>query len=425
MRIPQNTILRPNLKPTLLVLTSSFPNSPGDETCGYIRDFAQRLCSQFKVEVLVPPDCKSARRSGDKFSLRRSVSVLPTAIDPFKGCVDLNQLLGAGVLKKLGALISLGCFFVRAAALSLRADIICSHWMLPCGLMGALISRILGKPHIVVEHSGALHVLSRRRGGRAITRWIVANSRRVVTVSADLKRKLVSLCPDAAGKTHVIPMGVQTPPARCDEPPVLKSELSEQQPLHTILFIGRLTRIKGLDVLFQALEGLDGVQLIVAGDGAHRQELEGLSRELSLEVRFTGSVSSDEREALLAQCDAVVLPSVELPDGRTEGTPVVCLEAMAAGRPVVASRVGGLGEVISDGHNGLLFDAGDHRMLREKLMLALGDDSLRERIARNARQSAGAYYWPVIASRFSRIFYDTLKDDSVGYTQQDGTRGAD
>jgi glycosyltransferase involved in cell wall biosynthesis len=169
------------------------------------------------------------------------------------------------------------------------------------------------------------------------------------------------------------------------------------------LFIGRLTEIKGLGVLLKSLEGLDGVRLIVAGDGETRNQHQSMARELSLDARFLGSVGAMEREQLLSGCDAVVIPSTVLSDGRCEGMPVVCLEAMAAGRVVVASRIGGLAEVIDDEENGLLFEQGDAQMLKKKLILAMSDDSVRKRISENAQRTAAAHDWNRIGLRFSNL----------------------
>ena len=195
-------------KPTLLLLTSSFPSSPDDETCGYVRDFARSLAVEFNVTVLAPPDRRAVEWPSDAFTLTRSRSILPFIRDPFQAGDDLNDLISKSPLARLAALVSVFCFFARAVALALRADAICSNWMVPSGLVGALISRAFGKRHVVVEHSGALHLLARMRGGRRIARFIVAGSDRIVTVSEDLKRKLVELCPEAANKVEVIPMGI-------------------------------------------------------------------------------------------------------------------------------------------------------------------------------------------------------------------------
>jgi glycosyltransferase involved in cell wall biosynthesis len=85
---------------------------------------------------------------------------------------------------------------------------------------------------------------------------------------------------------------------------------------------------------------------------------------------------------------------------------------MAASRLVIASRVGGLAEVITDGHDGMLFDAEDHRMLQEKLMMALSNDRLRERIATNGRRAIESYNWTAIGAQFIRILNDSL-DNSL------------
>lgn len=405
---PYTTTLKHSHKPTLLLLTSSFPRSPDDETCGYIRDFARGLSVDFNVTVLAPPDRSAVQWPPDAFMLTRSRSLLPRRLDPLQAGADLNHLASGSPFAKLAALVSLVCFFGHALASASRADAVCSHWMIPSGLVGALICRLLGKAHVVVEHSGALHLLTRIRGGRRLARLIVEGSDRLVTVSADLNRKLIALCPEAKTRVSVIPMGVSVCSPCRETIPTNKST-------RTILFIGRLTEIKGLDVLLRAMSRRDDLRLIVAGDGERRDELESLARALSVNARFIGRIGALEREQLLSVCDIVVIPSRVLANGRTEGTPVACLEAMAAGRAVIASRVGGLAEAIVDGENGLLFEQGDDRMLKEKLSLVLSDDSLRRKIAENARRSAAAYDWARIASRYSGIIKSALrKNDAIG-----------
>jgi glycosyltransferase involved in cell wall biosynthesis len=388
-------------KPSLLLLTSSFPNSPDDETCGYIRDFASSLAADFNVTVLAPPDPAAVLWSTGHFTVTRYSSLLPQSVDPLTAGADLNDLASGSLLTKLAAVISLVCFFAQALVLALRADAICSHWMVPSGVVGAIIRRILGKPHVVVEHSGALHLLARIRGGRRVTRFIVKGSDRIVTVSLDLKRKLVALCPEASDHIDVIPMGVTVPSTG--------DMLNSTESTRTILFIGRLTEIKGLDVLMNAMSGLKDLRLIVAGDGERRKELECLALTLGLNAEFVGRISANERSRLLSKCNAVVIPSRVLSGGRTEGSPVVCLEAMAAGRLVIASRVGGLAETIVDGENGLLFDPGNCSLLKEKLLLGLSDGKLRRKLVENARGLTADFGWDQIGSRYTTVINRALR----------------
>jgi glycosyltransferase involved in cell wall biosynthesis len=247
-------------------------------------------------------------------------------------------------------------------------------------------------------------------------------------VSSDLKRKLISLSPQAALSIDVISMGIDANSFPEGGETRLLSACTtrgSQRMGRTVLFIGRLTEIKALDVLLKAMSELSDVQLIVAGDGPLRAAYESQAGELSVRAVFLGKVSAAQRTCLLRDCDAVVIPSRALPDGRTEGTPVVCLEAMAAGRLVIASRSGGLAELIKDGQNGLLFDASDHLMLAKTLVRALGDDYLRETISANARQFAQRYDWREVAPQFIRIINDSLDDDSITIRQGNAVSSAE
>jgi len=141
----RTTTLKHRQKPTLLLLTSSFPCSPEDEICGYVRDFARSLSSDFNVTVLAPPDRSAVPWPRDTFTLTRARSVLPTILDPLNAGADLNHLAYGSPLAKVGSLVSLVCFFSRALTLAVRCDVVCSHWMVPSGLVGALIHRLLGK----------------------------------------------------------------------------------------------------------------------------------------------------------------------------------------------------------------------------------------------------------------------------------------
>jgi glycosyltransferase involved in cell wall biosynthesis len=405
-----------------LILTGSFPATPSDETCGYVRDFARTLAAEFEVTVLAPPDENGSNWPAADFHLRRSRSLVPLEIDPFQASVDFNNLASRGIATKIAAAVSAAGFLKDAVGLARRADIICSHWLLPSGLVGAIVSQLTGKPHVAVEHSGALHLLASMRGGRSIARFIARRSDRIITVSGDLKTRLAALCPEAEGKTEVIPMGVTVNEDGSDD-----GKLSqESKPGRTVLFIGRVTRVKGVDLLLQAAAGIEGLRSIIAGDGDERARLERMARDLRVDAVFLGKTDATRRDELLAVADAVVIPSRVMEGGRTEGMPVVCLEAMASGRVVIASRVGGLPEIIVDGHNGLLFEPGDTAMLAGLLARVTNDEELRLSISARARATARNYSWPRIGARFSRAIKECLKKDgSILYDRRRAAEGGD
>ncbi|HEV8483362.1 MAG TPA: glycosyltransferase family 4 protein [Blastocatellia bacterium] len=389
-------------RPNLLILTSSFPRGPSDETCGYIRDFARSLSGEFNVQVLAPPDASAAEWPLDTFKLVRSRPLLG-ALEPFQGSCDLNDMSSRNPFAKLVLMFSLLSLSLKALMLARKADVICSHWMVPCGLIGSLLARVLRKPHIVVEHSGGLHLLSRVRGGRWLSRFIVGAAQKVVVVSSDLRCKLMALSPEAGHKIEVIPMGTSIGYRTAKGP-------GNDGDGQTILFVGRLAKIKGVEVLLRAAQGEDW-RLLIAGRGERRRHLEDLAELLKIDARFIGQVDSAQRQRLLTLAQVVVIPSIVLPDGRTEGMPVACLEALAAGLPVIASRVGGLPEIITDGENGLLVEPGDPDMLRETLKLVLSDRSLQQHLRLNARRTALRFDWVQVGMRFAELIKGSLRND--------------
>jgi glycosyltransferase involved in cell wall biosynthesis len=138
----------------------------------------------------------------------------------------------------------------------------------------------------------------------------------------------------------------------------------------SLLFVGRLTPLKGLRVLFAALERIrvnrSDITLTIIGDGEERPWAEEAARRIG-GIRLLGLKSQSEVAAALAEADALVLPSF------AEGLPVVFMEALATGRPVIASRVAGIGELVEDKVTGLLVAPGDAAGL-EQAILTLADD---------------------------------------------------
>ncbi|MBW7850269.1 MAG: glycosyltransferase [Rhodospirillales bacterium] len=129
-----------------------------------------------------------------------------------------------------------------------------------------------------------------------------------------------------------------------------------------VLFVGRLAPQKGVDVLLRAFAaGSSAWHLDIIGDGPERGRLEGLARQLGLtgRVRWHGALRFEDVVPAYANADAVVAPSIIGPGNRTEGIPNVLMEALACNRPVVASAVSGIPELVIDGHTGLLVPPGE------------------------------------------------------------------
>jgi glycosyltransferase involved in cell wall biosynthesis len=225
------------------------------------------------------------------------------------------------------------------------------------------------------SHSGGIRVRLLRRSRDAAVRRAV----RVLTPSGYLRGLVVGWGIPAAR--------VSVSPNPAPDVPVLRSredvrrELGLDGPM--LAFAGRLMAAKALDVAFQALDRTPGVSLLVVGEGPDRGELERLSSTLGLggRVRFLGSCPREQVLEILSAADAALLPS------RWENFPHLVVEALAVGRPVIATTVGGVPEIVRDGENGLLVPAGDADALATAVARLTGDAELRERLARAAAPS--------------------------------------
>jgi glycosyltransferase involved in cell wall biosynthesis len=205
-------------------------------------------------------------------------------------------------------------------------------------------------------------------------RWVFAASLRradrIIAISQSVHRFLVDVERAPAGKVEVIPYGLDSEAfAREAHPGVFRGELGVRDtPL--VGFIGRMTGQKGVDVLLRAFAQVERqhptVKLILAGDGPDRHALMRLAKSLGLQRAMFLDWRTDAAN-ILADIDLLVVPS------RWEGFGLVTLEAMAMGKPVVASRVSALPEIVVPGETGLLLTPGSVEELADAIMKILSD----------------------------------------------------
>jgi glycosyltransferase involved in cell wall biosynthesis len=156
------------------------------------------------------------------------------------------------------------------------------------------------------------------------------------------------------------------------------------------LYLGQLAPWKGVRTLLAACERLPRMRLVIAGDGSERAELERTVAERHLSgVRFAGHLDGSQLRDLLRGCSFVVAPSESY-----ENCPYAVMEAMAAGKPVIASRIGGLPELVEDGETGLLVEPANASVLAEALDHLNTDTVLRRQLGDGGRRSAFARFSP-------------------------------
>jgi glycosyltransferase involved in cell wall biosynthesis len=291
---------------------------------------------------------------------------------------------------------------------SARPDLLHVHHVWPAAdrYLSALAGAA-GVPHLVVtEHiEGRAHSAAQVR----LKRRELARAEAVTAVSAAVADSLVRDYGVGRSRVRVVPNGADLPDETAEQLAArrLREQLGAGAARPLWVCAGRIEEQKGQDVLLEALArvrqaGLEFVAAL-AGDGARRGELEAQSRALGLggHVRFLGQV--EEVGPLLSAADVVVLPS------RWEGLPLVLLEALARGRPVVASAVGGVPEVVTDGEHGRLVPAGDAGALAAALEALVRDPEeaacMGRRGAVRVRES---YTWARVVEAFESVYDEAL-----------------
>ncbi|RIV18182.1 DUF1957 domain-containing protein [Alicyclobacillaceae bacterium I2511] len=235
------------------------------------------------------------------------------------------------------------------------------------------------------------------------------DAQRVILCSSYMQREVETVFNLPAEKLEVIPNGVDPRLIQVATDVAINRDrfaLPEEQ---IVLFIGRLVREKGVQVLVEAapqvLEACPRAKFVILGTGPAMQDLKTAAQtaELGARMEFRGFVTDEERNALLQIADLAVFPSLYEPFG------IVALEAMAAHTPVVVSDTGGLGDVVDHGRNGYKAYAGNAISLATQIVAALCNPNEAQKMADAAREDLEKYDWRHIASQTIKVYKQTLK----------------
>ena len=247
---------------------------------------------------------------------------------------------------------------------------------------GAAASRLLGVPHVATMHGGI--GFSDRWRRRVAFRWACRTSRAVVAVSRASAAEMEARLGLSPGTFQVIPNGIRPEHASGAD---FRGELSLPGATLLILAVGNLYPVKGHAVLLRALSSCGiAAHLAIAGRGEELESLAALAKELGLGGRLHLLGYRADIADLLAAADVFAMPSL------SEGLPLALLEAMFAGKAIVASAVGGIPEVITDRVEGLLVPPADIGALSGAMTELLGDPELRTRLGQAAATLARSRY---------------------------------
>jgi glycosyltransferase involved in cell wall biosynthesis len=413
------------------VLTHNYPRFPGDFSGAFIESLCQEFARQEqRVTVWAPFDSAyqgtGDRRQEDRKTGRQKLLDLRlyryALRDEAHTLGYMRTMQSDLALRRnsywLGpAMMAAGIATITRQARQVRPDLLHAHWLLPNGLIGAVVSRVLGIPLVISVPGSDAQVANANPVFRTLARFAMRQASLLTANSADLRDAVAALEPTALNKFDLILYGAD--PTALQPDPAGVADLRAQwladhpvtpSPRHPviILCVGRMVYKKGFDTLIRALAEpalrAQEVLAVMIGEGDQKAEWQMLAEELRVSdrLRWVGNVPKDKISVYYNACDVLVNPSVRKP---VDGLNVCVLDAMSCGKTVVGSTVAGNPLAIVDGETGFLTAEGDPTALAATLAKLAADPDLRQRMGAAARQRIETELgWPPLVQRYLAHF---------------------
>jgi glycosyltransferase involved in cell wall biosynthesis len=370
-----------------------FPGGVSEAVCGLASALVAR-----GHEVIV---CTSDSYNGVRAPREEVMSGV--SVRRLRPCLSNGLVAGRGVVNP---------FEVVRIVDVVRPDVVHLHALAYLGQDFSCLS-LSGRPLVITPH-GPVWIRTRRKRlwselqGRAymwlLGRRLLSSAEIVVALTGHEIRYLQDWGVHE-DRIRVIPWGVGEDCFEAHTGQVFKARLGLGDPL--LLFVGRLNPLKGPQHLLHVMPSI--CQVFPRAHAAFIGPDEGLGRYLILtahkyrianHVTVVGLVSRDVLLEAYAACDVFVLPS------HYESFGLAIVEAMAAGKPVVSSRIGGIPYVVEDGSSGFLIEPGDERDLFQKIMSLLVNEQLRTRLGKRGRELSRRYQWDVTARAYEQAYME-------------------
>jgi glycosyltransferase involved in cell wall biosynthesis len=301
-----------------------------------------------------------------------------------------------------------------------RFDLLHSHWILPQGFVGVMSARPTRTPHVATVHGSDVFSLQ----GAALKPFkrTALRASDAITVNSSATAARVAEIAGAEVQVEKIAMGTDV----SQPDPTLVGETRDRHrgddgPL--LVFVGRLVTEKGvfdlLDAVLLIRADFPGVSALIVGEGPSRQALEeyAVTIGISDRVHFAGWISPDHVVAYMAAGDIVVGPSKMGEDGSVEAFGLTMVEAMASGTPLVASRTGGIPDVVIDGETGILVEPGSPQSIATAVRWLTNHPADAKRIgAAGKRRARDLFSREASAQAFSDLFVRVLQQRSPAST---------
>jgi glycosyltransferase involved in cell wall biosynthesis len=377
----------------VLMVTSSYPLFAGDGTAPFIEEIARGVAARgHQVDVILPAHPRLDRND------EPGVKLFPFSYAPVPGlnvwgyAQSMNADRGFKWKTLLVAPLAAAATR-RAIGRRLRCDaydLVHAHWVVPGGVLAHGPARAARRPFVISLHGSDVFAAERSALVGAAARRAFAAAGSVTACSRDLSERALRL--GARAETlRTVPYGVDaglfhprtTDPARRE---TLRQRLGVSPAQTLIVAVGRLVEKKGFEHLIDAVGGTPRLHAAIVGDGDLHDSLLARASSARASVTLAGRFSRADTAEALSVADIVAVPSVVDSKGNVDGLPNALLEAMASGGSIVASRVAGIPDVVTDGVEGALVPPKDAAALRAALLRLAEDAPCRAALGANARR---------------------------------------
>ena len=390
-------------KPTLLVLTSTYPRWAGDPEPGFVHELAKRMTGRFQVIVLGPhaPDAKPREvlDGVEVIRYRYASERLETLVND--GGIVTNLRRSRWKLLLVPGFVLAQVWRAWRLVRTRKIDVIHAHWLLPQGLIAALLQGLPGRkvPFVVTSHGADLFAL-KGRVLQWLKQFVIRHSCAVTVVSDVMRQRVREIAPDAA-KVSVQPMGVDLRHRFVPDSgtPRVQDEL---------LFVGRLVEKKGLRHLLDALPAViarrPGTRLLIAGFGPEEAALRHQVETLGLagHVEFLGAVTQADLPGLYRRAALFVAPFVQAGSGDQEGLGLVLVEAAGCRCPILAGDVPAVRDVLGPASNSVV-DPREPTQLANVIVDVLENPQRAQAVAEALQESLiDRFDWQNIANGYAQ-----------------------
>jgi glycosyltransferase involved in cell wall biosynthesis len=395
------------------MITSSYPRYTGDGAGSFVASLARALAGLgHDIHVIAPydPQVADMDQAGVQVHRFRYAPLSDWHIAGHGHALEADRSMKGAVPLLMPGYLAAGWGAGMRLCRREPFDLIHGHWAVPGGLLAGWLARSTRLPFVISMHGSDVYVLERNRLYAALARGTLRRAQTMLACSQDLRRRSMALGVPA-DKCLVVPYGADSDRYRTGDGARLRTTLGIPPEAPVVGALGRLVHKKGFEHLITAMPrviaAMPGAYGVIGGAGDLLDALRRQAGECGVahRVLLPGAIDWQQTPDFYAMCDVVAVPSVVDARGNVDGLPNVLLEAMASGRAIVASRVGGLPDVLQHEKTGLLVPPGSAESLADAVIRLLGDATVRDRLGDAARHwIATAQSWEQIARQHEAVY---------------------